>query len=123
MDEGAYQIGVSWNDNILQMVITGEASSEIANKIAQEVIAILVENRPKRVLIDCRNLKGRLGIIDTYFLIKNYPGKHAVPKLAILDIAEKESYYAFQKVIAANVSLNSLRYFSDSDEAMSWLRE
>jgi hypothetical protein len=123
MSEQTYEIGVSWNDDILEVVLSGEASEQNAGGIARDVITMACERRPRRLLVDCRTLTGRLGFADTYFLVREYPleGAYITPRIAVVDTTANRNQAAFQETTTRNLGLN-LRYFSSKDDAIEWLR-
>lgn len=123
MDETAYQIGVSWNEDILEIAITGQALKQNARKIALDIFKVFSEHRPGKVLINCTKVVGRLSTTDTYFHVRQYPSEHHQPtRLAVVDLPENESASSFQELAAANVGY-PLKFFTDIDKAVKWLRE
>ncbi|MBN1546982.1 MAG: hypothetical protein JW902_10005 [Syntrophaceae bacterium] len=120
MSEKTYQIEVSWDEEILEIIIIGRASKENAGEIAQEVFRIAGENKPKRMLIDCRNVQGRLSIGDTYYHVRGYPNVRI--KAAVLDILENKSYYSFHEAAAKNLGF-PIKYFNHVDGAKAWLQQ
>lgn len=123
MNERTYQIGVSWNEEILVITLSGQASEHNAAEIVREVIGIANEKRPRRVLVDSRNLRGQPGFADTYFLAREYPLQDAyiTPRIAVINREENRSLASFRETTTWNLGLN-IRYFSDPDEAIVWLR-
>lgn len=122
MDNGTYQIDVSWNGQLLEMTISGEATKDNGDAIALDVIRLVVQHKPDLLFIDVRKVKGRLGIIDTYFHVRDYPRPpHPVTRAAILELPENKDYYVFHETTARNAGMN-VRYFVDFDEAMAWLQ-
>lgn len=123
MDGNTYQISITWNEDIMEIAITGQASKQNAHEIAQHAIKILSEHRPDKVLVDCTNLVGRLDLIDTYFHVRQYPSeRHRPVKLAVVDIPENKGYFSFHETTASNAGV-PIKYFTDSDEAVKWLRQ
>ena len=122
MTDAAYGIDCSWKDDILRIVITGHTTVRNAGAIAQEVITLAAAQRATRLLIDARNLQGRLGITDTYFHVRDYPAEMPRTRTAVVDLAENEPYWSFHETAAANIGF-ALRYFVDVDAAGAWLRQ
>ena len=122
MDKDAYQIGFSWNEDIMEITITGHTSIHNAPEIAQDVINMMSEHRPDKVLIDSTKIVGRTSLVDTYFSARQYPiHRHRPAKLAVIDIPENRDYFEFHETTAANAGV-PIKYFTDIDEAVKWLQ-
>lgn len=117
-----YQISTSWNEQVLEIRISGQAMPHDADVIAREVFEIAEVRRPSRVLIDVTNLQGRLSIVDYYHELKNFPLVHIIIKTAVVDLPENESNYTFQETAMVNVGYQ-IRFFSDIRKARAWLEE
>ncbi len=112
MNDGTYQIAVSWHEEVLQIVISGEVTAVTADELAQKVPQLIRAHKPGRVLIDCLAVQGRLSVIETFFHVRKYPPRnHFNPRVAVLDRAENESYYSFHEIAAANVGFQ-IKYFN-----------
>ena len=122
MSNEAYQTAVSWNNDILVLTLSGLSSKQNSEEIAQTVARICLETKPAKLLVNCRDLKGRLGIFDTYQLFKNYPlkDKFVVPRIASVDVPENREQFSFFETEARNLGLD-LRYFVTEAEALEWL--
>lgn len=121
MDERTYQISVSWLDDILHIVLTGQATELNIAEIVREVTRIATEMKPRLLLMDARGIKGRLGLPGTFLQAQEYPKAYVTPAVAVLDVVENRKYYTFHETAARNVGFN-LRYFNESEEAVAWLR-
>ena len=125
MNEKTYQIGVSWNEDVLEIVITGQRSIKNAQEMAQDIFKILDEHRPDKVLVDSTKVSGRLEIAEIYFHVQEYPSpikRHRPKNVAVLDKPENESLASFYEVAAANVFL-PMKFFINKNEALIWLRK
>lgn len=122
MSDPTYTIAVSWNNDILVLTLSGLASKQNTQEIMQAITGLCLENRPTKLLVDCRNLQGRLGILDTYLAMKDYPlkDKFIVPKIAIIDVPENRNESSFHETAIRNIGLN-IRYFLTETEAVAWL--
>ena len=123
MEEGALEVRISWNDKIAVIVLSGHASKSEMAKVADQIVDLIIEDKPQGLLADYRNLDGRLGVVDIYNLIQKYRLRHFTPpRIAILDRPAKEGYFKFHQMVAANVGVYPIRFFTDLDAAMSWLQ-
>ncbi len=116
-----YTITVEAVHDILELAISGQATRENAQEIAQ-AFADVASRYDKPVLVDVRDVEGRLGVTDTYYHVRNHPHRRYKWKTAVIELPENASYYTFHEVTAMNAGL-SLRYFHTHEEARAWLRE
>ncbi len=123
MQEKDYEVDVSWNEDILWIVITGKASEQNASEISRVAFEAAAEARPTKVLIDCTKLEGRLSVVDTYYHVREYPSQaYQVARSAIVDSPDNVTYYSFHETAAANVGAH-MKYFTDTNEALGWLNQ
>lgn len=116
-----YQISSSVNEGILEFVLTGKLAESAHGKLSNEVIAITEAKGVKNVLVDIRALKGRLGILETYERVRNYPPHMYKVHFAMVDIMENAEYQSFHETTAANAGM-SLKWFTNIDAARTWLK-
>lgn len=113
---------VSWNEDVMEIGITGQASKQNANEIAEHVIKMLSEHRPDKVSVDCTRLVGRLSLVNTYYHARHYPGqRHRPVKLAVLDVPKNKGYFSFHETTADAGA--PIKYFTDSEKAVKWLKQ
>lgn len=122
--EKPYQIDFSWDDDILTIAINGQSYGSSAEEIAQEVTRIAEENKPKRVLIDCRKVVGRLGFSSTFSQVKKYHSVHKyIPlRTAVLELEENEGTFTFHEMAARNTGLN-MSFFTKIEDALESLKK
>jgi hypothetical protein len=122
----SYDLKIEKKDDFLWVTATGrERTLEIVLAMARDILQACVENKVTLVLLDIRTLEGRLDMMDAYDL----PDKHfskmrdrsVITHLAIV-VDEFEESYRFFENVAVNRSYN-LRIFSDSGEAVEWLKK
>ena len=65
----SYQVAHHDCGEILKISITGQATNANASIIADEVGQIVIGQPLKRILVDVRELHGRIGLADTVFLV------------------------------------------------------
>jgi hypothetical protein len=118
-DNVGYQTSSSVNEGILEIIFTGEVTKDTVEKLANEGLFIIIENGLKNVLVDVRALKGRLGIMDTYSIVRN-PSEKPSMNCALVDLPAHEEYIKFLETTAINAG-HSLRCFTDIDAARAWL--
>ncbi|MBN1470668.1 MAG: hypothetical protein JW925_02740 [Syntrophaceae bacterium] len=115
-----YQITTSVNDGILEVILTGEVTKGTVEKLAIETAAIVIENGSKNILVDIRTLKGRLGVFETYAIVRNPYDKPKV-NCAVVDLPENVESIRFLETTSLNAGL-LLKTFIDMDAAKAWLK-
>jgi len=112
-----YRIDFVENGETLAAVVRGRNSFAHAVEIAQDIAEHAVRRASRRLLIDLRGLVGRVGSLSA--LLVN-PAAELRCKVAVLDVPQYDSYYAFPEN-AARIRGGSLRYFTSHDDALDWL--
>jgi hypothetical protein len=115
-----YNISTSENRGVLEIVITGIVTRNCYENVENEFDAIIKSTKAKKLLLDIRDVKGRVGYIEAYSRVRKYsPYIHI--KTAIIDIQENAEFQKFQERTAVNAGL-SLKWFTDADAARIWLK-
>jgi hypothetical protein len=122
----AYDLRIEVESDVLWVTATGTRSPQTILAMSQDIFAACLEKNLKKVLIDVLALKGRLSIMDAY----DIPTKHfseirdrnVISRRAIVDLKEFEDSYRFFENVAVNRRF-VLRIFSDTNEAIAWLKE
>ncbi len=116
-----YQLLTSVKDDITEIVITGEVTSNAVKKLRDEVRDIAWSLNAKALLIDVRPLKGRFGIAEAYYGVRTYPPGRPRIATAVVDLPEHEDYQSFLETTGYNVGLR-IKSFTDIDAARAWLK-
>lgn len=119
--KAGYQISATVSEGILELVITGEVTEDMVQKLTDEVFAIIREKNTATLLVDVRSLKGRFGLGETYFRVRNYPPDRPRTITAVVDIQEHAAYESFHEIAATNAGLN-MKWFTDINDARAWLK-
>jgi hypothetical protein len=88
-----------------------------------EIFDIALDNRLSKVLVDVRELEGRLGILDSYLLVTEVFDKlrgKGMRKAAIVDEPVSSLREWFLETVARNRGFN-FRVFADQEDALKWL--
>ena len=117
-----FDITSSLDGDVLTVTFTGRSTNDNAHAMTKRYFEIVLGAGAKKVLADIRNLKGRLSVGETYFLVRDLPVKPAPVgiRTAVLEAKEKHGYGEFLETTAANAGVH-LRCFVDREEALSWL--
>jgi hypothetical protein len=115
-----YNLSTSLNDDIVEIVITGELEKKDLQKFVNEISAILKSMNANKFLADIRELKGRYSYVEAYSYVRNYP-PHFRIKTAVVDIPENADFEDFHETTANNAGL-PLKWFTDIDKARAWLK-
>ena len=120
----SYKIIKTKHKNYFQITIKGKVSSENADKIATEVLTLVAKHKINKLLVDIREIIGRIGTIETYSMVLNYPQDKLFKSVrtAIIELPENADYFNFYEDAARNLGFPTT-VFTDPNEAISWLQE
>jgi hypothetical protein len=116
-----YQISSSVNEGILEIIITGEVKNDDYETIKNKTMAIQKSMNINNELLDVRTLKGRLGLSQTFFIIRNLHSDRLTMNTAFVDIDENASYNSIHETPSISAGL-SFKCFTDIDAARAWLK-
>ena len=120
-----YNITFKQNDDVLCAETRGKRTFKVVISIAKEIIEACKKYGTKRVLVDVRNLEGRLSTINAYNIpadyFEDFRDPEVLRKVAIIDLEEFSEQYKFFETVAVNRGYN-LNIFSDVTKALEWLR-
>lgn len=115
-----YQISSSVKGTTLEIVLTGAETKNTVKNMKNEIDNIIIKSALRNVLIDCRDLKGRLSITDTYERVRMYPPEIYKVRLAIVDLPDNSEYQNFHENTSVNAGMK-FKWFTDVEEARTWL--
>ena len=113
----AYRIEYALMDGCLQAVVSGKSSVEHASSITRDIAEQASRQAARQLLIDVRNLLGRIGALG---MLLDPQGTIQARKVAVVDVSDDDPYYVFSEN-AARARGRALRYFYDSSAALRWL--
>lgn len=116
-----YQISSSIKDEMLEIILTGAETQNTFRKMTTDIDNVIIKSSVKNVLIDCRELKGRIGITDTYERVRSYTPPIYKVKIALIDLHENSEYQNFHETTAINAGMR-FKWFTDADDARTWLK-
>ncbi|HUN54220.1 MAG TPA: STAS/SEC14 domain-containing protein [Smithella sp.] len=117
-----YNLSTSVNEDILEIIITGEITADCIEKLQNEVIAVTQSINPRNVLVDVSALKGRFGFTEAYFRVRDYPSDLPRVNIACVDLAQNAEYQSFHESTSVNAGL-SFKWFSNIEAARAWLKK
>jgi len=121
-----YKLETKKEDLYLSVIASGARTSANIKAMADEVIIACTEHKVDKVLIDVRNLNGRLSIFDSYTLISSVlpqlKNKNVIKKAVIVDDENRKERTLFFNKVAKNINLN-IRIFGKFDKASEWLND
>ena len=119
--KGKYQISSSVDDEIIEIVLTGEFKESAVEELQNKVGDIIEAKGAKNVLLDIRAFNGRASIIETYISVRR--PLPTIPKVnvAVVDRPENAAVISFLETTAQNAG-RSLKCFTDIDAARVWLK-
>lgn len=116
---------LTWSvqDDILIVNFSGMLIEKEIRDILEEYLEAVRGSGLKKVLVDTRDLKGRLSIIEVYLHTRSFPVPDHSIKTAVVEQEENKRYAEFQELFLKNKGHISTQFFFDFDEAMAWLKE
>ena len=113
-------------DDHLRVVARGKRTRESIVSIAEEIIDRCAQNGVDTVLVDVRELRGRLSVFDSLTVVRDDFAKlnplGVLKRAGILDRLENRFRLRFFESVARRRGYN-LRTFVDPEQANLWLRE
>jgi hypothetical protein len=121
----SYKLKLDPKENVLWVTASGTRSIKTVLAIINEIFSACTEYNLSIVLVDVRELDGRLSTINTFTLAtRHFPilrELRVVKKAAIVDLMEFEHNYRFFETLTRKRGYR-LRLFSDCDAAADWLK-
>jgi hypothetical protein len=119
--KGKYQISSSVDDEIIEIVLTGEFIESAVEELQNKVGDIIEAKGAKNVLLDIRAFNGRASIIETYISVRRPLPTITKVNVAVVDRPENAAVISFLETTAQNAG-RSLKCFTDIDTARAWLK-
>jgi Fur family transcriptional regulator, peroxide stress response regulator len=120
-EKSDYKISSTENNGILEVVMKGKLTKSSADEIINKFSDIVKAKKIQKVLVDMRKLDGRLGITQTYALVRTYRLHMYKSIFAYVDIPENADYQNYHETTAANAGI-MMKWFTDIDAARVWLK-
>jgi hypothetical protein len=117
-----YQLSVSLNDDILEIVVKGEIAKADVNQLHADIVALIMGKDARAVLCDIRSLKGRFDEVgEAYFRVRSFPAGLRNLNFEVVDASSNEPYKSFYNTTAANAG-QDMHWFPDIESARAWLK-
>jgi len=120
----SYSIEIKKEENFLHARISGKRTREAVSALSKEILDASIQFEIDEILVDARDMTGRLSIFDSYLIItKEFPRlKRSVAhkKVAIVDIKENFERLRFFERVSRKLGYN-IRTFIDIDLAINHL--
>ena len=116
-----YQISSSVDDEIIEIVLTGEFIESAVEELQNKVGDIIEAKEAKNVLVDLRTFNGRASIIETYISIRRPLPTRLKVNVAVVDLPENAAVISCLETTALSAG-RSLKCFTDIDKARTWLK-
>lgn len=122
----AYHLEIKIEDGYLYAAAKGKRSRKAIYAIIGELLEACKEQRIGRVVVDARQLSGRIPVFDSISVIfEKFPEIKAtgvIKKAAIIDSQLRRVRSSFFERVAQGRGYN-LNFFVDPDEAIAWIRQ
>lgn len=116
----SYHISTRMNGEILEVVSAGEVPHDSLETFTAKVQDIVRLAKADKMLSDVRALKMPRVCADAFSRIQRYPSFFC-NTTAIVDHPLHEDFQLFQEA-AASIFGIEVKYFTDADAAMAWLK-
>ena len=113
-------LSVKEESGILHIHVTGDRTLDVAFTVVSDMAAACIEHQCKKVLVDTRDMTGRLETMEQYDFPKEVPEEFKKIKIAAIDTEEDKNIWRFFETSARNHGYN-MRTFTDVDAAKKWL--
>jgi hypothetical protein len=121
-EKANYQLSISLNEGITEIVITGEVTKDNIDQLHNEVINLLMKQVPKAVLVDISEVRAhRDEFSSAYFRTRSLPPDVIRLPAAVVDPRSNADYVSFYETTAANVG-QLVKWFADIEAARTWLK-
>ena len=119
----SYLLKKSIYANYLQINVEGTWPWESPANIIEEIFDLSREHKNLALLIDLRKMKSTPSVVSDYFEVEKFAaaGFSKIGFIAVLDILERKESSEFFETTASNRGMNFRFFYSDIDEAVSWL--
>lgn len=124
MGQPGYTLATEVRGDHLLVRASGVRTRAAVEAITAEVFDTVLANGLAKALIDVRELKGRLGTLDSYYLVTEVFAKlrgKGMTKAAIVDRPPSPIREWFLETVARNRGYN-FRMFADERDALEWLQ-
>jgi hypothetical protein len=118
-----YTLAIEAKGDYLYVRSRGVRTRATVTAMTMEIFDAALAKALSKVLIDVRELEGRLGVFDSYLIVtevfQKLRGK-GIQKAAIVDEQASPLHRWFLETVAVNRGFN-LRILTDQQKALEWL--
>jgi hypothetical protein len=118
-EKAKYQVLSCLNEDILEIVYTGEVTHSTFENVLNETNVLIKANNAKKVIADFRASDNKTDPAHWYYYLRNYHHAILETKFAVVDLPENEKL----KTAVMNAGLTALAWFSDIDAAREWIKK
>lgn len=116
----SYKINYKAFSDHLRVSISGHGNKEAWAKVSGDISGLLDKYGLKDILIDLRNITGRLSVFDSVEHIDNYSYEMKLRRYAVVDKPEHKEQNRFFENAACNRGYR-IYFFTDEAPALKWL--
>ena len=118
-----YHISMKIEEEYMMACASGSRTRGVVASLVTEIAQATIEHQKGKVLVDVRELEGRLGVFDSYYLVtkdfQRLRGK-GILKAAIVDRPLPKMRDWFLETVSQNRGFN-LKIFENQETALVWL--
>lgn len=117
-----YQVSVSENEGIVEIVIEGEVTGATINNLHLDVMKVIKGRKAIGLLCDIRKLKGyNEDYASAYFRVRTLPSDVKLLPAAIIIEPLDDAFASFYETTSSNAG-HTTKMFSDIAAAKDWLK-
>ncbi len=121
-----YELDIKKEKHFVHARASGKRTRANVSSIAKEIFEACISNQVEEVLVDVRELDGRLSIFDSMMLISidllKLKQRGVLKRAAIVDADKRRERFQFFERIAHQRGYN-IRLFGDINKALKWICE
>lgn len=117
-----FDIDVIKTAGFLRFVVSGTLDAQSDMEIDAAIARACVEHNARAMLIDIRDMVGRLSVMENHEAAKSFHRRmpRSLAAIAVVDSPEHKAQSNMFELTAVNRGIN-LKFFETVDDAQSWL--
>lgn len=120
--DAVYDFCTTVSEGVFEIVVTGEITKGNIVGLMKELRDIVISKKPKKVLVDVRNMKSKFECAEIYFIAVNIPSCFDKIPTAIVHHPKDSLAGSFHEDLMRKNGL-TVKWHTRVDDARKWLRK
>lgn len=116
-----FRISAFAGKEILEIILTGQFIENTVEILTNEIKKIIIAKGMRNVLVDIREMKGRLNIESAYWHVRRPLPDGPKINIVFLDSPDNSDFISFFEIIAVDAGL-PVKCFTNIAEARHWFK-